>query len=70
MQVYDTHVNKPVERVHFDASSLVSPSLGLTVNGAVPYTDSVGEVVHSIRVYKGKIFLLVSDVVYIPDALR
>jgi len=58
--VYDVRSFKLVERVQFDAKSLISPSLGYTANGAIPYYDSVGEVAHSMRVYKGKIFLLVS----------
>jgi vacuolar protein sorting-associated protein 8 len=66
MQVYDVHASKVVERVHFDTSTLVSPSLGLTVNGTVPYSDSV-EVAHSVRVYKGKIFLLVRGIAYLTD---
>jgi vacuolar protein sorting-associated protein 8 len=67
MQVYDVHASKVVERLHFDTSTLVSPSLGLTVNGTVPYSDSAGEVAHSVRVYKGKIFLLVRGIVYLID---
>ena len=62
LDVYDIRSLKLVERVQFEARSLISPSLGYTTNGAIPYTDSVGEIAHSIRVYKGKIFLLVSDV--------
>jgi hypothetical protein len=58
--VYDVHISKVVERILFDSLSLVSPTLGLTVNGAVSYADSVGEIAHSLRVYKGKVFLLAS----------
>ncbi|KAJ7287486.1 Golgi CORVET complex core vacuolar protein 8-domain-containing protein [Mycena rebaudengoi] len=58
LNVYDARVSKLVERVQFDGLALISPTLGSTVNGAVPYADSVGDVAHSIRVYKGKIFLL------------
>lgn len=60
LDVYDVRSLKLVERVHFEAKSLISPSLGYTTNGAIPYAESVGEVAHSMRVYKGKIFLLVS----------
>lgn len=61
MIVYDVRTSGLIERVLFDGLSLVSPTLSSTVNGAVPYADSVGEVAHSLRIYKGKIFLLVSS---------
>lgn len=60
LDVYDIRTLKLVERVQFDAKSLISPWLGYTTSGAIPYADSVGEVAHSFRVYKGKVFLLVS----------
>ena len=59
VEVYDVQTQKLVEHVRFSASSLVSPTLGLTVNGAVSYSDSLGDIAHSVRAYKGKIFLLV-----------
>ena len=34
--------------------------IGHTINGAFSYTDATGDVAHSVRTYKGKIFLLVS----------
>ncbi|GJE92724.1 WD40 and Vps8 domain-containing protein [Phanerochaete sordida] len=58
LEVYDIHTCKLVEHVLFDAWSLVSPILGHTTNGSVQYSDAVTEVAHSVRVYKGKIFLL------------
>ncbi|KAJ6499255.1 Golgi CORVET complex core vacuolar protein 8-domain-containing protein [Mycena sanguinolenta] len=58
LNVYDARVSKLIEHVQFDGLALISPTLSGTVNGAVAYGDSVGEVAHSIRVYKGKIFLL------------
>ncbi|KIJ67823.1 hypothetical protein HYDPIDRAFT_83392 [Hydnomerulius pinastri MD-312] len=58
LSVYDTHTTKVVEHIHFEASFLVSPSLGSTTNGSVPYTESLSDIAHSIRAYKGKIFLL------------
>ncbi|KAJ7188186.1 Golgi CORVET complex core vacuolar protein 8-domain-containing protein [Mycena filopes] len=61
LNVYDSRASKLVEHVQFDGLSLVSPTLGATVNGAMNYADSVGDVAHSIRVYKGKIFLLGRD---------
>ncbi|KAJ7045563.1 Golgi CORVET complex core vacuolar protein 8-domain-containing protein [Mycena alexandri] len=58
LNVYDVRAAKLVEHVQFDGFSLVSPTLSATVNGAMNYADSVGDVGHSIRAYKGKIFLL------------
>ncbi|OAX39993.1 hypothetical protein K503DRAFT_688475 [Rhizopogon vinicolor AM-OR11-026] len=58
LSVYDVHGMKMVEAVQFDSSCLVSPSLGSTGNGSVSYSDSVRDVAHSIRAYKGKLFLL------------
>lgn len=60
LEVYDINTCKLVEHVLFDAWSLVSPVLSHTINGSMSYTDAVTEVSHSVRVYKGKIFLLVS----------
>ena len=62
LEVYDVRISRLVERVQFEGLSLVSPSLSLTTNGAIPYFDSAGDVSHSMRAYKGKIFLLVSAV--------
>jgi hypothetical protein len=59
LSVYDVHGMKMVEAVQFDSSCLVSPSLGSTGNGSISYSDSVRDVAHSIRAYKGKLFLLV-----------
>ncbi|KAG1813729.1 Golgi CORVET complex core vacuolar protein 8-domain-containing protein [Suillus variegatus] len=58
LSIYDVHGMKIVEAVRFDSSSLVSPSLGSTGNGSVSYSDSVRDIAHSIRTYKGKLFLL------------
>ncbi|KAJ3548648.1 hypothetical protein NM688_g5266 [Phlebia brevispora] len=58
LEVYDIHTFKLVEHVLFDAWSLVSPILAHTTNGSVSYPDAVTEVAHSVRTYKGKIFLL------------
>lgn len=51
---------KLIEQVPFTASLLMSPSLALTINGAMSYSDSLGDIVHSVRTYKGKVFFLVS----------
>ena len=59
LEVYDIHTAKLVEHVLFDAWSLVSPILAHTTTGTVEYMDAVTEVSHSVRTYKGKIFLLV-----------
>ncbi|KAL4252775.1 VPS8 family protein [Abortiporus biennis] len=58
LEVHDIRTFKVVEHVSFDAWSLVSPILSHTTNGAVSYPDAVTEISHSIRTYKGKIFLL------------
>jgi hypothetical protein len=59
LSVYDVRGMKMVEVVQFDSSSLVSPSLSSTGNGSISYSESVRDVAHSIRAYKGKLFLLV-----------
>jgi len=61
MGVYDLQTSKMIERIEFDFSTLMSPTIGHTENGKVNHQDSGMEVAHSIRIYKGKIFLLVSD---------
>lgn len=58
-EIYDVRTFKLVEREPFDAWTLVSPVLSHTTNGTITYSDAVSEVAHSVRVYKGKIFLLV-----------
>ncbi|KAF9062114.1 Golgi CORVET complex core vacuolar protein 8-domain-containing protein [Rhodocollybia butyracea] len=58
LQVYDLNGGKVIEKISFDGLSLISPSLRLTVSGAASYSDSVADVSHSVRVYKGKIFIL------------
>ncbi|KAI0373910.1 hypothetical protein BV20DRAFT_1049354 [Pilatotrama ljubarskyi] len=57
-EVYDVRTFKLVEREPFDAWTLVSPLLSHTTNGSITYSDAVSEVAHSVRMYKGKIFLL------------
>ena len=61
LAVYDLRLSRLVESVQFDGLSLISPILELTVHGTVSYADSVKEIAHSLRIYKGKIFLLVSQ---------
>lgn len=58
-EIYDVRTFKLVESEPFDAWTLVSPVLSHTTNGTITYSDAVSEVAHSVRVYKGKIFLLV-----------
>ncbi|RPD57488.1 hypothetical protein L227DRAFT_631711 [Lentinus tigrinus ALCF2SS1-6] len=57
-EIYDIRTFKLVESEPFEAWSLVSPVLSHTTNGTLTYSDAVSEVAHSVRVYKGKIFLL------------
>lgn len=59
MGVFDLRERKLVEQLKFDFSSLMSPSIANTVNGNVNYQNSIRDVSHSMRIYKGKIFLLV-----------
>ncbi|KAL0956581.1 hypothetical protein HGRIS_002719 [Hohenbuehelia grisea] len=61
LDVVDIHSLKAIEQVQFDGLSLISPTLKLTTNGAMPYTHAAGDVAHSMRSYKGKIFLLGRD---------
>ncbi|KAG6895376.1 hypothetical protein C0992_001583 [Termitomyces sp. T32_za158] len=58
LRVFDAQTLSFIESVSFDSLTLVSPSLPSTINSAVPPVDSMGHVAHSIRVDKGKIFLL------------
>ncbi|KAI0709566.1 Golgi CORVET complex core vacuolar protein 8-domain-containing protein [Cerioporus squamosus] len=57
-EIHDVRTFRLVEREPFEAWSLVSPILSHTTNGTLTYSDAVSEVAHSVRVYKGKIFLL------------
>lgn len=68
LEVYDMPTFRMVECVLFDAWTLVSPLLAHTTNGSVSYTDAISEVSHSLRIYKGKIFVLVSymQCIFIP----
>jgi len=59
MGVYDIQLSKLVEKATYDGSSLISPTLNMTTTASITYGDSVADVAHSLRVYKGKIFLLV-----------
>ncbi|KAF4598582.1 Vacuolar protein sorting-associated protein 8 [Pleurotus pulmonarius] len=69
LEVFDIALMKTIERVERDALSLVSPTLGLTVRGALSYADAAGDVAHSIRVYKGKIFMLGRETVEVGTLL-
>jgi hypothetical protein len=60
LEVHDVETQTLVEHTHFDPSSLVSPTMAHTTNGAFSYTDATGDIARSVRTYKGKIFLLVS----------
>lgn len=66
LEVFDVRILKLVDRVLFDAWSLVSPTLSHTTNGSLSYSDAVTEVAHAIRVYKGKIFCLVCCLIQPP----
>lgn len=59
MSVYDIKLSKLVEKTAYDGLSLMSPTLNMTTNASIAYTDSISDVAHSLRVYKGKMFALV-----------
>ncbi|KAF8910349.1 Golgi CORVET complex core vacuolar protein 8-domain-containing protein [Mucidula mucida] len=63
LEIYDVRLKKLVERAPFDGLSLVSPSLAYTSQGATSYVDSVGDIAHSIRIYKGRIYLLGREII-------
>jgi hypothetical protein len=48
-----------IERADFDAGSLVNPRMTHEQNASFQYAGNVGNVAHSLRVYKGRLFLLV-----------
>jgi hypothetical protein len=54
-----------VERIQFDIQLLVSPSFAFSTSSAVSH---VGDIAHSVRVYKGRIFILVGFAV-LPSQL-
>ncbi|KDQ57489.1 hypothetical protein JAAARDRAFT_130081, partial [Jaapia argillacea MUCL 33604] len=56
IEVYDVRSSKLVEHVDFNSSTLISLAPPHTPSTAHP--DSIGDVAHSIRAYKGKLFLL------------
>lgn len=59
LEVYDVHTRQIIERSDFNASSLVNPQLGHATSSAFQYPGSLLDVSHSMRVYKGKVFILV-----------
>ncbi|KAF8265529.1 Golgi CORVET complex core vacuolar protein 8-domain-containing protein [Lactarius quietus] len=58
LEVYDVNTRTLVEHAPFDPTLLVSPTIAHTINGAFSYSDATGDIAHSVRTYKGKIFLL------------
>ncbi|KAH7888664.1 Golgi CORVET complex core vacuolar protein 8-domain-containing protein [Phlebopus sp. FC_14] len=58
LSVYDFRTLQVIERVNFDASTLVSRTLGPATNGSVDQPEFLGDVAHSVHTYKGKIFIL------------
>jgi vacuolar protein sorting-associated protein 8 len=59
MAVYDLRSSRVIEQTGFDGLSLMSPTLARTVDGSVQYADAATDTAHSLRVYKGKMFILV-----------
>ena len=64
LEVYDVHTRQIIERNDFNASSLVNPRLSHATNDAFQYAGSLLDVSHSMRVYKGKVFMLVRSFFY------
>ncbi|KAF8444650.1 Golgi CORVET complex core vacuolar protein 8-domain-containing protein [Boletus edulis BED1] len=69
LSVYDVRTSKLVEHVPFNAVALVSPSLSSTTDGSMPYLESLSDVAHSVRAYKGKIFLLCREALQVGTML-
>lgn len=59
VEVLDIRTLKTIESDSFLASNLISPTLSYTMSGAIAYHDSIRDIQHSVRTYKGKIFALV-----------
>jgi vacuolar protein sorting-associated protein 8 len=47
------------EQAEFNVSSLINPRFTHDRNSNFQYAGNVGDVAHSVRVYKGRVFLLV-----------
>ncbi|KAH8119151.1 lateendosome to vacuole transport-family protein [Phellopilus nigrolimitatus] len=58
LEVLDIRTLKIVEKVFYDSLNLISPTLGYTLSGVIAYQDSIRDIQHSVRTYKGKIFVL------------
>ncbi|KAI0293200.1 Golgi CORVET complex core vacuolar protein 8-domain-containing protein [Russula brevipes] len=58
VEVYDVQTRELVEHVDFDPSSLISPTIAHATNGVFSYMGTTGDIAHSVRTYKGRIFLL------------
>lgn len=66
LEIYQPPVTKPIESVPFTTLDLTSPTVFSTANERMPYADPIADIAHSMRVYKGKIFLLVSRSIQCP----
>lgn len=60
IEILDIRSFMAIEHVLFDALRLASPSHVGINPGTVPFQDSVCDIQHSVHVYKGKIFVMVS----------
>ncbi|EAU91230.2 lateendosome to vacuole transport-family protein [Coprinopsis cinerea okayama7 len=69
MVVYDIQLSRILEHAKFDGLALMSPTLDRTANGSVSYSDAAADTAHSLRVYKGKMFLLARDRVLVGTML-
>lgn len=60
IEVHDCRTFRRVEYVNYEATSLASPLRSLNTSTTVHFEEPTHDVAHSLRIYKGKIFLLVS----------
>ncbi|THH10658.1 hypothetical protein EW145_g1176 [Phellinidium pouzarii] len=58
LEVLDIRTLKIIENIFYDALNLISPTLSYSSSGALVYQESVRDIQHSLRTYKGKIFVL------------
>ncbi|KAL5523736.1 hypothetical protein ACEPAG_7909 [Sanghuangporus baumii] len=58
LDIFEIRESKIVESIPYDALSLVSPTLTYSPSGSIAYHDSVRDIQHSVRTYKGKVFFL------------
>lgn len=68
LEVVDVRTMKAIESVPFNSLGLLSPTLVYTHSNSLAYQDSIRDIHHSIKTYKGKLFTLVSLVKFYHSA--